>query len=202
MFDVTILNTVAFFLVVLAVIYGGFSWQFGKLIQPNYKRLSYYISLFTLFGVVGEVFVNTLFKYLFSSGLWEYHLYPAHNGDISYFFFGIWGTLGFYTYFRDYFFRGRSNKNALYSGLILGSEAMLIEIFANGSFYYLFGNYIFYYFPTNLGYFSHFSCLEVVPCYIAVGYGTTRLIWQQEELQYRGFRTTLIFYWMIISSSR
>jgi hypothetical protein len=198
MFEVTITNSIIFALSYWVLFYIFFSLYWRKLVALQYRRLLYYVSLFSLFGVVGEAFTNTLYGYIFGVPLWEYHLFPAHGGDITFLFFFVWGTLGFYTYLRDACFRGKGKKKKLSSGLILGGEAIFIELLLNVPFFLLFGSYIFYYFPANLGPLSHFSTLHVIPFYMIVGYVTGRLIELQEELGYRGLRTTLSLYWMVI----
>ena len=198
MFEITIINTTLYGLSLACFFYLFFCFLARKIITPKFRKLLYYISLFSLFGVIGEAFTNTLYAYFFGAPLWEYRLFPAHDGDITYFFIFVWGVLGLYTYFRNIVFRKSATSSALYSGLILGAEAILIELFVNGAHFLLFNEYVFYYFPANLGPLSHFSCLQVVPFYIIVGYITGRLIEHQEILQYRNLRTTLGLYWMIL----
>lgn len=198
MFEVSILNTVIFGTGLIVLCYAFFCIWAREIIRPNCRALIYYIVLFSLFGVVGEHFTNTLYEHLFGVPLWEYHLYPAHNGNITYFFPFVWGTLGFYTYFRDHIWRRGRMSNSLRSGLILGMEAIVIELIVNIPFFLLFGSFIFYYLPATLGPLSHFSTIHVVPFYMIVGYVTGRLIAQQERVQYRGLRTTLALYLMII----
>lgn len=196
-FEITILNVLIYTFFLLVVFYSLFCVLARNIIRPDVRKLLYYVSLFSLFGVVGEHFTNTAYEYVFGSPLWEYYLYPSHGGNITYFFLSVWGVLGFYTYFRDVALRSVTSS-ALYSGLILGAEAIAIELFVNGIYYLLFGNFIFYYLPANLGPLSHFSCLQVIPFYMIVGYVTGSLIKQQELWGYRGLRVTLGLFWMVI----
>lgn len=169
-----------------------------KILYPNWKKLIYIVFLFSLLGVIGEDFVNTFYELILGTPMWEYRLYPLHNGNISYFFPLLWGTLGFYTYWRNVVFHKDSSLNKFSAGLILGLEAIFIELLVNISYYFIFGDYIFYYFPENLWIFSHFSCLQVVPFYMLVGYVTSNMIQQQEKMDFIHFRTTIIFYSMIM----
>jgi hypothetical protein len=167
-------------------------------LRPDWKKLVYIVFVFSLLGVIGEDFVNTLYSIIFGAPLWEYRLYPLHSGNISYFFPFVWGTLGFYTYWRSVVFLHNSPMNTLRLGVLLGSEAIFIELIVNIPYYMLFGDYIFYYFPANLGPFSHFSCLQVIPFYMLVGIVTANMVKQQEKIDYQHFRTTILLYLMIM----
>ncbi len=198
MFEITILNTLFYSITLIIIFYVFFSIVAKQLLRPDWKKLVYIVLLFSLLGVIGEDFVNTIYPMIFGDPLWKYHLYPAHNGNISYFFPFVWGTLGFYTYWRSVVFLNNSQMNTLKAGLLLGTEAIFIELIVNVPYYMLFGDYIFYYLPANLGPFSHFSCLQVIPFYMLVGITSANLLEQQEKMQYKHFRTTILFYVMIM----
>lgn len=197
MFEVTITNAIIYTFFLIVFFYLFFCAIKKEFIKPNIKKLIYTIFIFTLLGVIGEDFVNTFYEIIFKEPLWEYKLFPTHNANITYLFPFIWGTLGFYTYFRNEVFLD-NKSNRFLSGAILGVEAVFIELIANVPYYYLFNDYIFYYLPANLGPFSHFSCLQVVPFYAMVGLVTTNLINQQEKLKYQHLKTTLLLYTMIM----
>lgn len=201
MFELTAV-TATIYSVLFACFYYTLVCIFKKQIlslQP--RKLLYYISIFCLFGVAGEIFVNTLYTYIFHTPLWEYRLFPAHNGDVSYFFIFVWGELGFYKYINDTAFHRFTPDQHIVPGLIMGSEAILLEILYNGLFLLLFGSYIFYYLPGNVSIFSHLSCLQVIPFYFLVGFCINELINQQNKIGYgRCLYIILPFYWMIIAS--
>lgn len=199
MFEITLLNVtlyaVAFFfgyyLLVCAI-----KKRFIA-IQP--LKLFYYVSLFSLFGITGEAFVNTIWEYVMGEPLWEYYLFPLHGGDISYFFPLIWGALGFYKYVNDTAFHRYRPDQKIKPGVVMGTEAIFLELAYNGFYLLLFGSYIFYYLPANLGPLSHLSCLQVIPFYFVVGFFTDALIRKQNEVGYS--KTTLMtiaFYWMVM----
>lgn len=200
MFEINLVNTLLYSIGLIVLFYMFFSLVSKQVLRPDWKKLVYTMILFSLFGVIGEDFVNTLYGTIFGTPLWEYRLYPTHNGNISYLFPFIWGTLGFYTYWRGVVFLGNGSVNTLKLGLLLGSEAIFIELIVNVPYYFLFGDYIFYYFPSNLGPFSHFSCLQVIPFYMLVGIATANMIEQQEAIRYHHFRTTLLVYVMIMAT--
>lgn len=193
--DITILNTTLFAAGFLLFFYLIVCLITKKLIRPNAIHLFSYITIFSLFGVVGEVFVNTLYLELMGSPLWEYRLFPAHNGNISYFFLFIWGSLGVYKYFSDYFFI-KKPLSEFKAGIVMGTEAVFLELIYNGTYRLIFGDYIFYYLPANLGPLSHLSCLQVIPFYFIVGFIVNKLIKQQNKT--RVSKSLFAFYWMII----
>jgi len=193
--EITILNTTLFALGFLALFYLIVCILSKKLIRPNFIILFSYITIFSLFGIVGEVFVNTLYSYFFGAPLWEYRLFPAHDGNISYFFLFIWGSLGVYKYFSDYFLVKRP-LTEFQAGILMGTEAVFLELLYNGVYLLIFGDYIFYYLPANLGPLSHLSCLQVIPFYFIVGFIVNKLIKQQSKIKVS--KSLFAFYWMII----
>lgn len=200
MLEINVINTIAYSIGLIVAFYAFFCIVAKRLLRPDWKKLLYTVFLFSLLGVIGEDFVNTLYPIIFGAPLWEYHLYPTHNGNISYLFPFVWGTLGFYTYWRSVVFLHNSHMNTVKLGLLLGTEAIFIELIVNVPYYILFGDYIFYYLPANLGPFSHFSCLQVIPFYMLVGIVTANMLEQQEKMAYKHFRTTILFYVMIMAT--
>ncbi|MDB5195335.1 MAG: hypothetical protein JWO84_519 [Parcubacteria group bacterium] len=201
MIEVTPISALAYTLAFSLIYYIGLCLYTRRIIEIELRKLTFYITVFCLFGVSGEILTNNLWQIVFSTPLWNYHLFPAHGGDISYFFFFIWGGLGYYRYLNDTAIHHFSPKEYLRPGLIMGAEAVVLELAYNGLFLLLFGSYVFYYLPANLGFFSHLSCLQVIPFYFLVGVCTSKLITDREELGYqRGFYSILAFYWMIILS--
>lgn len=196
MFEINILNTSLFALIFLGLFYAIVCVCHKKVIKLEFRRLLYYVTAFSLLGIIGEVFVNTLYTYFLGTPLWEYRLFPAHGGDISYFFLAVWGSLGFYKYVLDTVYKHTNTLSHVQAGLVMGSEAVFLELLYNGLFFLTFDNYIFFYFPTNVGPLSHLSCLQVIPFYFVFGYVVMKIIKQQEAT--RGSSTLIIFYWMII----
>lgn len=192
---ITILNTTLFAVGFLTLFYLLVCVMAKRLVRPDFIQLFSYITIFSLFGIVGEVFVNTLYLYFFGTPLWEYRLFPAHNGNISYFFLFIWGSLGVYKYFSDYFLVKRP-LTEFQAGILMGAEAVFLELLYNGVYLLIFGDYIFYYLPANLGPLSHLSCLQVIPFYFIVGFIVNKLIKQQSKM--KPSKSLFAFYWMII----
>lgn len=198
MFPIQPVTTVLFGIIFCSAYYLIISAYKKRWIAINVYQLFFYTSLFCLFGIAGEIFVNTLWQTTFHEPLWKYQLYPTQSGHISYFFPLIWGALGFYKYVNDTAFPAKS-KSKIVPGLIMGGEAIFLEIAFNGLFLVLFGSYIFYYLPENLGVLSHLSCLEVIPFYFVVGLFTHYLTAVQNRLGYGpSILPRIGFYWMVI----
>ncbi len=193
--EITFVTTTLFALGFLVSFYSIVCLISKKLIVPSFSTLFLYVTIFSLFGIIGEVFVNTLYERILGAPLWEYRLFPAHDGNISYYFIFIWGSLGFYKYFSDHYFIKRKISEVS-AGLVMGTEAVFLELVYNGLFLLIFDKYIFYYLPANLGPLSHLSCLQVIPFYFIVGLIVTKLITQQKKV--RPSKSLLAFYWMII----
>jgi hypothetical protein len=199
MFAVTLLGAVAYTVVFILMYYLGLFIYKRRVIRIEPWKLTFYITLFCVFGLSGEILVNTIWNTIFSSPLWEYQLFPTHSGDISYFFIFIWGGLGYYRYLNDTVIHRFKDAEILKPALIMGAEAILLELAYNGFFFLLFRSYIFYYLPGNLGIFSHISCLQVIPFYFIVGLFTSRIIIRENKIGFtKRILSTLLFYWMII----
>lgn len=196
MFDITIVNVAIYGVCFILFFYLAASLWYGKFISVDWRKLFLYITIFSLFGVVGEIFVNTLYGHFFGERLWEYHLYPVHDGHISKMFIFVWGSLGVYKYLSEIAF----SKFRLYkkerAGLIMSLEAIFLELWYNVTFFILFGGYIFYYFPANLGPLSHFSCLQVLPFYFIFGFLVMKIVSREEKAGFS--KTRLSFFWFIL----
>jgi hypothetical protein len=196
MFEITNLNVVVFALCFLTIFYVLACAVKRGLIKIEIRKVLVYITIFSLLGVVGEIFVNTLYANVTGVPLWEYRLLPVDNGSVSYFFIFVWGSLGFYKYISEVVFPKIASLSPSEQGLLVGAEAVFIELLYNGAYFLLFSNYIFYYFPDNLGPLSHLSCLQVIPFYFIFGFVVNKLLLQNTIVPFH--KTTLVFYWFVI----
>ena len=57
-----------------------------------------YITSVAMIGVLGEIFVDTIYTRIFGTQLWRYNFLPIHNGYTSQFSPILWGCFGFYLY--------------------------------------------------------------------------------------------------------
>ena len=196
MFEITNFNVVVFAICFLTIFYVSACAVNRGLIKIEIRKALVYITTFSLLGVIGEIFVNTVYANITGAPLWEYRLLPVNNGSVSYFFIFVWGSLGFYKYIVEVVFPKIASLTPVKQGLLIGSEAIFIELLYNGTYFLLFSNYIFYYFPTNLGFLSHFSCLQVIPFYFIFGFAVTKILKQQLSTAWS--LTTFMFNWLII----
>ncbi len=83
----------------------------------------------------------------------------------------------------------------------MGIEAIALELIYNGLFYLLFGGYVFYYLPTNMGVLSHLSCWQVLPFYFMIGLVTSWVTKHYGKIGYDiNVFPTLAFFWMVIAA--
>lgn len=195
--EVTLGSALAYTIGFSVLYYLGLSLYVRRLVRVEPRKLALYVAVFCVFGVSGEILVNNVWKIVFDEQLWQYQLFPAHSGDISYFFFFIWGGLGYYRYLNDVAIHNFKSNEYLRPGLIMGAEAVVLELAYNGLFYLIFGSYVFYYLPANLGPLSHLSCFEVIPFYFLVGVFTSRLLAIERVSSRYDFLALLAFYAMV-----
>lgn len=139
---------------------------------PSFQKIDYkyallYITTVALLGVFGEVLIDSLFVIARGEPLWEYHLLPIHNAYTSYYSLCIWGMYGFYLYiFHDFLKGKRSKLSSKHLFIIVGVEAILLEIAINTLYLAIYGDYIFYYLPSDLW---HLTSVQAIPFYFLLG---------------------------------
>ncbi len=146
-------------------------YLFNAFLSHRFKKIDYryaalYVATVALLGVFGEVLIDSLFKLITDRPLWEYHLLPIHRGYTSYYSLAIWGMYGFYLYIFHDFLKGRRAKlSKRYITLIVAVEAILLEIAVNILFLAFFGDYIFYYLPSDAW---HLTSIQAIPFYFVL----------------------------------
>jgi hypothetical protein len=156
-----------FSLFCIAVIYLIYTLSTHHLKKINVKIALLYSVSVALFGVCAEILVDSLYKFAVGKPLWEYHLIPIHHRYTSYYSLVIWGMYGFYLYiFHDFFKSKRSKLSRKYLILLVGIEAIVLEVVINKLYLALFGGYIFYYLPNDLW---HLTSIQAIPFYILLG---------------------------------
>lgn len=147
-------------------------YLFNAFLSHRFKKIDYryallYITTVALLGVFGEVLIDSLFKLAVKRPLWEYHLLPIHNSYTSYYSLAVWGMYGFYLYiFHDFLKGKRSKLSKRYLILLIGVEAILLEVAINTIYLAFFGDYIFYYLPNDLW---HLTSVRAIPFYLLLG---------------------------------
>jgi hypothetical protein len=154
-------------------------YLFNAFLSHRFKKIDYvyaslYITTVALLGVFGEVLIDSLFVLLTKRPLWEYHLLPIHSSYTSYYSLAIWGMYGFYLYvFHDLLKGRRSKLSKKYLFIVVGTEAILLEVAINIMYLAFFGDYIFYYLPNDLW---HLTSIQAIPFYFVLGTVISRCI--------------------------
>ncbi len=161
-----ITELVAFSIVWIILIYVGNCFLQRRILFPDCRVISVYASTTILIGVFGEVFLNSVYFFIFNKPLWLYHLLPVHSSYTSLYSIFIWGLYGFHLYlFHDNLKKYKiSSVRAL--SLIIAVEAVILEVLFNSSYFVLTGQYIFYYLPGDIW---HFTSLQAIPLYFLGG---------------------------------
>lgn len=146
-------------------------YLFNALLACKFQRvklgkLLLYIFILIAIGMLGEVFVGTMYHALTGSPLWEYRIFPIHNAYTSYYSIVIWGMYGFYLYFFHDNLAKLHIKRGRYLAIILAVEALILEVLINITHILFFNEYIFYYFPADLW---HLTSIQAFPFYLMAG---------------------------------
>jgi len=145
----------------------------GSLLLLRWIRIELYPLLLSmaaafLVAIVCEVFLGKLYFLLVGRPLWQYRVWPIHDGYTSALNFIIWPVYGYYVYFVHQVLAAKrvNIRPAWLKGLASGIDGPLLEILANGFFLLFYGTFYFYYLPGDL---RHFTSIQVVPLYMVMG---------------------------------
>ena len=140
----------------------------GRLLRPDPYVLALHMSAAFLVMAIMEAGLGYLHTELFGWRLWEYHLLPNHRAYGSFLGPITWPWYGFHLCLFEEALarRGLEIHNVYWRGSVTGVDGPLLEILGNGLFVLIFGQYVFYYFPGDLG---HVTSLAVMPHYALAG---------------------------------
>jgi hypothetical protein len=145
----------------------------GSLLVRRWIRIELYalsLSMAAAFlvAIVCEVYLGKLYYLLMGKPLWQYRVWPIHDGYTSVLNFIIWPVYGYYVYFLHRVLHARRivMRPAWLKGVASGIDGPLLEILANGFFLLFYGTFYFYYLPGDL---RHFTSVQVVPLYMVMG---------------------------------
>jgi hypothetical protein len=145
----------------------------GSLLLQRWIRIEPYPLLLSmavafLIAIVCEVVLGKLYCLLLGKPLWQYRVWPIHDGYTSALNFIIWPVYGYYVYFVHQVLVAKRIhiRPAWLKGLASGIDGPLLEILANGFFLLFYGTFYFYYSPGDL---RHFTSIQVVPLYMVMG---------------------------------
>ena len=95
----------------VAIIYGFNCILQKKFLIPEIKMLLLYSATVTVIGLFGEVFLSTLYHFIFGKPLWVYYFYPIHHGYTSLYSLFMWGLYGFHLYLLHGHLKNKMIKN-------------------------------------------------------------------------------------------
>jgi len=164
------MNT-SFRLFIFAVIALAAVILFNLLVNRGFKKFQLskallWVSAVAMIGVLGEIFVDTIYNHFFHTPLWRYNFLPVHHAYTSEFAPVLWGTFGFFLYLTHHKYERWSPRELVNSSIIFGLEALVIEALADLVSKVVLGNYIFYYYPNGLW---HISAFQNFPFYFLCG---------------------------------
>ena len=135
------------------------------------------LSMATAFpvAIICEVVLGKLYFLVAGKPLWQYRVWPIHDGYTSAVNIIVWPVYGYYLYFLHRVLRSHNLnvRPGWLKGIAAGIDGPLLEILANGFFLLCYGTFYFYYLPGDL---RHFSSLQVVPLYMVMGVILTLLL--------------------------
>lgn len=131
-------------------------------------QLLLFMSVAFLVAIVCEVALGKLYHLVMGRPLWQYRVWPTHEGYTSVLNFMIWPVYGYYWYLLTRVLHARRVhiRRTWLKGLASGFDGPLLEILANGFFLLFYGTFYFYYLPGDL---RHFTSIQVVPLYMIMG---------------------------------
>ncbi|HSG12163.1 MAG TPA: hypothetical protein VLB10_10495 [Gammaproteobacteria bacterium] len=145
----------------------------GSLLVRRWIRIELYslslsMAVAFLVAIVCEVYLGKLYYLLVGEPLWQYRVWPIHDGYTSVLNFIIWPVYGYYVYFLHQVLHARRVviRPAWLKGVASGIDGPLLEILANGFFLLFYGTFYFYYLPGDM---RHFTSVQVVPLYMVMG---------------------------------
>ena len=152
----------------------------GSLLTRQWVRIEAYplalsMAVAFLVAVVCEVYLGKLYYLLMGERLWQYRVWPIHDGYTSMLNFIVWPVYGYYVYFFHHVLQQHAIviRPRWLQGLVSGFDGPLLEILANGFFLLFYGTFYFYYLPDDM---RHFTSVQVAPLYMVMGVILTLLL--------------------------
>jgi len=145
----------------------------GSLLTRRWVRVDFYqlalsMAVAFLVAIVCEVCLGKFYYLLTGQPLWQYRVWPIHDGYTSALNFIVWPVYGYYVYFMHLVLHEKqiNIRPHWLKGLASGFDGPLLEILANGFFLLFYGTFYFYYLPDDM---RHFTSVQVIPLYMVMG---------------------------------
>lgn len=158
---------IIFSLILICVSFSLNRWLLGRKCEIDVYNMALTASAVLLLAVVAESLVNPLYTLYVGNKLWEYHIFPLHDGNVSALAVVVWSAYGIHLYFTRQTLQEKLParwRNNYGKALIIGFEAPFVfEISGNLTFLHLSDRYYAYYLPGDVG---HLTSFQVVPVYV------------------------------------
>lgn len=168
-----------FFTPWLYLINSFFVRQFLKIDIPT---LILYVGVVFCCAILIEITVNTLFTWVLDRPAWLYKIFSVHNGYTSASAPVLWTIYAFHLYLFHQVIKIKDSKfldNNLTKAVLVGMDAMILEVFANTFSLLFFDSYYFYYLRGDL---NHFTTIEIfIPYVVCSFFGLSLLSFLNQE---------------------
>lgn len=167
----------------------GFTVAFGPLLylvpcalarrwlRVDPSRLLLYIGVTSLCATVAEIAVDEAFVLALGRPAWIYQVGPVHGGFTSAAGIAMWPLYGVFVYFLHAALRGNPRLRLLDNdagrALLMGVDAMSLELAANAFTLVGFHSFYFFYLASDL---HHLTTWEIFVPYVVVGAIGMRLV--------------------------
>ena len=128
----------------------------GRLPRPQPRRLATFMSAMLFWGIAVEIVLDGAAVALIGRKMWEYQVWPLHDGHTSGVALFMWPLYGAHLcLFEDALrARGKLPRAPLLRSMIAGFDAMTMEIICNVWAIVMFGSYYFFYLAPDLAPFT------------------------------------------------
>ncbi len=176
----------------VVVFYLAASLLLRSWVRIDVYQLALAMTVAFLVAIVCEVGLGKLYYLAVGEPLWQYRVWPIHDGYTSVLNFIIWPVYGYYLYFLHQVLQARRVVFRPYwlNGLASGFDGPLLEILANGFFILFYGTFYFYYLPDDM---KHLTSVQVIPLYMIMGV-ILSLVLQHVRERPRSWRYPVGFY--------
>lgn len=164
------------FLVGFVVFFAPLLWLFnrwlaGGQLHANASAIWAYAGITTGCAMAIEVLVDTAFVVALGRPCWTYHVLPIHGGHTSAAGLVMWPLYGFFVWGLHHALeanpRLRPSNTLALRALLVGVDAMVLEVLANTFTRCTVGSWYFFYLADDLG---HFTAGEILVPYVLAGF--------------------------------
>jgi len=167
MFYESVLKVLTPFVIGIPLFYPLYCWAAKQRLPIfNYDMALYMTATYFAFVTLEASFGFIHFE-IFGWRIWEYRMYPNHHGYGTDLGPIMWTLYGIHVYWFKQIMKGwKPFKSPWTKGAFTSVEGPLFEFVGNGAILLIYGQYLFYYFPSDL---YHLTTVQVMPHYAIAG---------------------------------